>query len=76
MEDPPPRRVARWAPLFAEELAEVHRLAATRLLGDVELQESVYLAGRLLSTVSRQPSEEPAGVKVQFGRPGRGIPYR
>lgn len=58
VEDPPPQRVARWATLFAEELAEVHRLAAKRLLGDVELQESVYLAGRLLSTVSGKPIEE------------------
>lgn len=51
--DPPERRVARWASLFAEELAEVHRLAASpRPLSDVELQEVLYLAGRLLSTVT------------------------
>ena len=51
--DPPPRRLARWTSLFAEELAEVHRLAgSSQPLSDVELQEVLYLAGRLLSTVT------------------------
>ena len=51
--DPPPRRVARWASLFAEELAEVHRLTGSSLpMSDVELHEVLYLAGRLLSTVT------------------------
>lgn len=51
--DPPPRRLARWASLFAEELVEVHRLAASsQRLSDVELQEVLYLAERLLATVT------------------------
>jgi hypothetical protein len=51
--DPPPQRVARWASLFAEEIAEVHRIVSTRrLLSDIELQETIYLAGRLLATVT------------------------
>jgi hypothetical protein len=54
--DPPPQRVSRWASLFAEELAEVHRLAAgKRPLSDMELQEVIYLAGRLLATVTDWP---------------------
>lgn len=54
--DPPPQRVSRWTSLFAEELAEVHRLAARKgPLSDVELQEALYLAGRLLSTVTDWP---------------------
>jgi hypothetical protein len=51
--DPPSQRVSRWASLFAEELAEIHRLVASRRpLSDIELQEAVYLAGRLLATVT------------------------
>jgi hypothetical protein len=54
--DPPPQRVSRWASLFAEELAELHRLAAGKgPLSDMELQEALYLAGRLLSTVTDWP---------------------
>jgi hypothetical protein len=54
--DPPPQRVSRWASLFAEELAEVHRLAASKQpLSDMELQEVLYLAGRLPSTVTDWP---------------------
>ena len=52
VEDPAPRRTRRWASLFAEELAEVHRLAAQGPLSDVELREALYLAARLLSTVT------------------------
>lgn len=48
--------MSRWASLFAEELAEVHRLAASQQpLSDMELQEALYLAGRLLSTVTDWP---------------------
>jgi hypothetical protein len=51
--DPPPQRVARWAGIFADELAEVHRLVARRPpLSDVELREALYLTGRLLATVT------------------------
>jgi hypothetical protein len=54
--DPPHQRVARWASLFADELAEVHYLVAgARPLSDLELQEVLYLAGRLLATVSGLP---------------------
>ena len=54
--DPPPQRASRWATLFAEELAEIHRLAASKQpLSDMELQEVLYLAGRLLSTVTDWP---------------------
>jgi len=57
--DPPPRRVARWATLFAEELAEIHKLATLpRPLSDIELQEAVYLAGRLLCTVTERSIAE------------------
>jgi len=51
-EDPAPQRTQRWASLFAEELAEVHQLAARGSLSDVELREGLFLAGRLLSTVT------------------------
>jgi hypothetical protein len=38
---------------LAEELAEIHRLApGARRLSDIELQEMLYLAGRLLATVT------------------------
>lgn len=50
--DPPPQRVSRWASIFAEELTEVHRLVSRQRLSDVELQETLYLAGRLLATVT------------------------
>jgi hypothetical protein len=51
--DPPQQRVARWASLFSDELTEVHQLiAGARPLSDLELQEALYLAGRLLATVS------------------------
>lgn len=51
--DPPPHRVARWASLFAEELTEVHQIVeGARVLSDLELQEALYLAGRLLATVT------------------------
>jgi hypothetical protein len=57
--DPPPRRLSRWASLFAEELAEVHRLATSKQpLSDMELQEVLYLAGRLLSTVTDWPIDK------------------
>lgn len=39
--------------LFRDEVDEVHLLACrVRTLSDVELQEVLYLAGRLLATVS------------------------
>jgi hypothetical protein len=54
--DPPPRRIARWASLFAEELTEVHQVVeGSRPLSDLELQEALYLAGRLLATVTGLP---------------------
>jgi hypothetical protein len=54
--DPPPRRVARWASLFGEEITEVHQLVTSaRPLSDLELQEALYLAGRLLATVTGLP---------------------
>ena len=56
--DPPPQRISRWVRIFAEELAEVHRLIARQLLSDIELQETLYLAGRLLATVTDLPIEE------------------
>lgn len=57
--DPPHQRVVRWASLFAEELAEVHRLVAGPVpLSDIELQEALYLAGRLLATVTGLPLDQ------------------
>ncbi len=50
--DPPPARVARWAKIFSDELGEVHLIASQRLLSDVELRQVLYLAGRLLATVT------------------------
>jgi hypothetical protein len=64
VDDPPPQRVSRWSSLFAEELAEVHRIGNMRVLGDVELQETLYLAGRLLSTVSGWPIEDVDGFEI------------
>ncbi len=64
--DPPPQRVTRWASLFAEELAEVHRLAASKQpLSDMELQEVLYLAGRLLSTVTDWPIDRIDDFSVE-----------
>lgn len=48
----PSERVKRWKSLFAEELAEVHRLASTAPVSDVEVRHGVFLAGRLLMTVT------------------------
>ena len=57
--DPPYQRVARWASLFAEELAEVHQLVqGPRPFSDIELQEALYLAGRLLATVTGLPIKQ------------------
>jgi hypothetical protein len=51
--DPPPTRLIRWVSLFSEELEEVHRLAERPLLlGDVELRQALFLAARLLATVT------------------------
>jgi hypothetical protein len=50
--DPPPARLARWATIFSDELGEVHRTANRRLLSDIELRQALYLAGRLLATVT------------------------
>jgi hypothetical protein len=56
--DPAYQRVRRWASLFSEELTEVHRLVnGARPLSDIELQETLYLAGRLLATVTDWPIE-------------------
>lgn len=42
--------------MFAEKVAEVHRLAGSHEpLSEVELPEVLYLAGRLLSTVTGWP---------------------
>jgi hypothetical protein len=63
--DPPKQRVSRWAHLFADELAEVHRLVTgTRQLSDIELQETLYLAGRLLATVSDWPIEKIDNFRI------------
>lgn len=57
--DPPYQRVSRWKTVFAEELTEVHGLVAgSRPLSDIELQETLYLAGRLLATVTGRPIGE------------------
>lgn len=57
--DPPHQRVARWASLFAEELTEVHQLVeGPRPLSDLELQEALYLTGRLLATVTGLPIKQ------------------
>ena len=49
----PQVRVARSTDIFADELATLHRvLDQPQPLGDIELREAVYLAGRLLSTVT------------------------
>jgi len=63
--EPAPARLARWAALFADELAEVHRLAAAqRPLGDVALKEALYLAGRLLATASDRPIDAVDGLRI------------
>lgn len=67
--DPPPQRVSRWASLFAEELAEVHRLAARQQpMSDMELQEVLFLAGRLLSTVTDWPIDRIDDFSVASAR--------
>ena len=64
--DPPCQRVRRWANLFAEELTEVHGLVAgTRALSDIELQETLYLAGRLLATVTDWSIETVDDFKIE-----------
>lgn len=51
--DPPPDRLARWASIFAEEIEELHRLAqGHRPRSDVELRQAIYLAGKLIATVT------------------------
>ena len=67
--DPPPRRVARWASLFAEELAEVHQIIANpRPLADLELQEALYLTGRLLATVTGLPINRVDSFRLPLHR--------
>lgn len=53
--DPPQARVARWAAIFADELATIHAVAGGRPLSDIELRQALYLAGRLLATVTGRP---------------------
>jgi len=66
--DPPKQRLARWASLFADELTEVHELVAGgRLLSDLELQEALYLAGRLLATVSGLPIKQVDDFQLPTG---------
>ena len=63
--EPPEQRLSRWASLFAEELTEIHRVAAvSRPLSDLELQEALYLAGRLLSTVTGLPINDVDGFRL------------
>jgi hypothetical protein len=63
--DPPPQRVIRWASLFAEELAEVHRLSApNRPVSDTELQQALYLAGRLLATITDWPIDRVDSFRI------------
>jgi hypothetical protein len=50
--DPPFVRLPRWASIFADELGEVHRLVVRGALSDLELRQALYLAGRLLATVT------------------------
>ena len=45
-------RLPRWASIFADELGEVHRLVDRGALSDLELRQALYLAGRLLATVT------------------------
>jgi hypothetical protein len=40
------------ASIFADELGEVHRLVDRGALSDLELRQALYLAGRLLATVT------------------------
>ena len=53
--DPPPARLARWATIFADELTTIHTVARGRPLSDIELRQALYLAGRLLATVTGRP---------------------
>jgi hypothetical protein len=50
--DQPFVRLPRWASIFADELGEVHRLVGCGALSDIELRRALYLAGRLLVTVT------------------------
>jgi hypothetical protein len=66
--DPPHQRVSRWTNLFAEELAEVHRLVGgARPLSDIELHETLYLAARLLATVTDWPLADVDNFKMEAG---------
>jgi plasmid maintenance system killer protein len=63
--DPPPQRVSRWSSLFTEELVEMHRMAASQQpMSDTEPQQILYLAGRLLSTVTYWPNDRIETLKV------------
>ena len=65
--DPPHQRVARWASLFADELSEVHQLVAGRRpISDLELQEALYLAGRLLATVTGLSIDQVDGFRLPY----------
>ncbi len=48
--DPAPRRLARWLMLFQDEIRQVTQVAGDpQPLGDVELREAVYIAGKLVA---------------------------
>ena len=51
-------RLPRWASVFADELREVHRLVERGALSDIELRQALYLAGRLLATVTGLPVDQ------------------
>ena len=55
---PPFVRLPRWASVFADELREVHRLVERGALSDIELRQALYLAGRLLATVTGLPVDQ------------------
>lgn len=51
--DPASDRLNRWMNLFSEEIDEVHHIATCEHpLGDVEVKQALYLAARLLATVT------------------------
>lgn len=67
--DPPERRLARWAMIFADELDEVHTLAQhSGGLSDSDLRRGLYFAGRLLATATDLPMSMIDGFDLGLER--------
>jgi hypothetical protein len=64
MREDPIEKLNRWRTLFAEELREVHRLASMTAVSDIELKQGLFMAGRLLITVTGRAADELDNITI------------